>query len=65
MVLWGELRDGTLVLEGEAHLHDGATVLQRITWRREGDAVRETAVLSRDQGASWEPAFDVLFRKRD
>ncbi|WP_395646034.1 hypothetical protein [Terricaulis sp.] len=65
MVLWGELRDGALVLEGEVHLHDGATVLQRITWRREGDAVRETAVLSGDGGARWEPAFDVLFRKRD
>ena len=50
MVLWGELRDGALVLEGEVHLHDGATVLQRISWRTEGDAVRETAVLSRDGG---------------
>ncbi len=65
MVLWGELRDGALVLEGEVHLHDGATILQRITWRAEGDAVRETAVLSRDGGASWAPAFDVLFRKRN
>lgn len=65
MVLWGELRDGALVLEGEVHLHDGATILQRITWRTEGDAVRETAVLSRDGGGHWEPAFDVLFRKRD
>lgn len=65
MVLWGGLRDGALVLEGEVHLHDGGTVLQRITWRTEGDAVRESAVLSRDGGASWEPAFDVLFRKRD
>lgn len=64
MVLWGELRDGALVLEGEVHLHDGATVLQRITWRTEGDAVRESAVLSRDGGARWEPAFDVVFRKR-
>lgn len=64
MVLWGELRDGALVLEGEVHLHDGATVLQRITWRAEGDAVRESAVLSRDGGGHWEPAFDVLFRKR-
>ncbi|MEQ1490875.1 MAG: hypothetical protein ABL932_10050 [Terricaulis sp.] len=64
MVLWGELRDGALVLEGEVHLHDGTTGLQRITWRAEGDAVRESAVLSRDGGASWAPAFDVLFRKR-
>jgi hypothetical protein len=65
MVLWGELRDAALVLEGEVHLRDGATVLQRITWRTEGDAVRETAVLSRDGGEHWEPAFDVLFRARD
>jgi len=65
MVLWGELRDGAIVLEGEVHLHDGATVLQRITWRTEGDAVRETALLSRDGGESWAPAFDVIFRKRD
>lgn len=64
MVLWGELRDGALVLEGEVHLHDGGTVLQRITWRAEGDAVRETAVLSRNRGQTWEPAFDVIFRKR-
>ncbi|MEZ5955779.1 MAG: hypothetical protein R3C27_01000 [Hyphomonadaceae bacterium] len=64
MILWGELRDGALVLEGEVHLHDGGTVLQRITWRAEGDAVRETAVLSRDGGVSWTPAFDVLFRRR-
>lgn len=65
MVLWGELRDGALVLEGEVHLHDGTTVLQRITWRTEGEAVRETALLSRDGGESWTPAFDVIFRKRD
>jgi len=65
MVLWGELRDSALVLEGEVHLHDGATVRQRITWRTQGDAVQETAVLSRDGGRSWEAAFDVLFRERE
>lgn len=65
MVLWGELRDGAIVLQGEVHLHDGATVLQRITWRMEGAAVRESAAVSRDGGQRWEPAFDVLFRRRD
>lgn len=64
MVLWGELRDAALVLEGQVHLRNGSTVLQRITWRSEGEAVRETAVLSRDGGAHWEASFDVLFRKR-
>jgi hypothetical protein len=64
MVLTGNFSDGTLVLEGDAHLMDGRSVMQRITWKTQGDGVRESAVLSKDGGATWTPAFDVLFRKR-
>ena len=64
MVLWGDFKDGALVLEGEAHKQDGSSVMQRITWTAEGDAVRESAVLSKDGGKTWAPAFDVVFRKR-
>lgn len=64
MVLWGGAVDGAIVLEGTVHLHDRTAVLQRITWRKEGESVRETAVLSRDGGQNWEPSFDVLFRTR-
>lgn len=64
MVLWGNFSDGEMVLEGDVHMQDGKTVLQRITWKIEGEGVRETAVLSRDGGRTWTPAFDVLFRKR-
>lgn len=64
MVLWGGWRDGALVLEGPSHQADGRTVLQRITWRREGDAVRESALMSKDGGKTWAPAFDVVFRRR-
>lgn len=64
MVLWGHFRDGAMILEGEVHLRDGTTVMQRITWTTEGDGVRETAVLSKDGGKTWSPAFDVLFRRR-
>jgi hypothetical protein len=64
MVLWGDFKDGALVLEGDVHLHDGRTVRQRITWTTQGDAVRESAVSSKDGGKSWAPAFDVVFRKR-
>jgi hypothetical protein len=41
---------------------DGRTVAQRITWKNEGDGVRESAVLSKDGGKTWAPAFDVVFR---
>lgn len=64
MVLWGNFKDGELVLEGEVHLRDGTSVLQRIAWKTEGNGVREAAVLSKDDGKTWTPAFDVLFLKR-
>lgn len=64
MVIWGNFKDGVLVLEGEVHLQDGKSVMQRITWKTEGEGVRETAVLSKDGGQTWAPAFDVLFLKR-
>lgn len=65
MVLWGNFKDGALVLEGEAHLHDGKSVMQRITWKAQDKGVRESAVLSKDGGKTWTPAFDVLFLKRE
>ena len=64
MMLWGDFKDGALILEGEAHLQDGKSVMQRITWKTQGNAVRESAVMSKDGGKTWAPAFDVLFLKR-
>jgi len=64
MVINGNFKDGALILEGDVHLMDGRTVAQRITWKNEGDGVRESAVLSKDGGKTWAPAFDVQFRKR-
>ena len=63
MVLWGNFKDGALVLEGEAHLRDGRSVVQRITWKVQDAGVRESATLSKDGGKTWSPAFDVLFLK--
>ncbi len=63
MVLWGRFDDGALVLEGEIHLRDGSSVLQRITWKGQAQGVRESADLSKDGGKTWAPAFDVLFVK--
>lgn len=65
MTIYGNFNDGALVLEGESHAKDGKTVNMRITWKTEGEHVRESAVISKNGGKVWEPAFDVLFRKRD
>ena len=63
MVLTGAFKDGAVTLEGEAHTGSGKNLPHRITWKAEGSGVRETAVLSKDGGKTWEPAFDVLFKK--
>jgi len=63
MVIVGNFADGALVLEGEAHLQNGHSVIQRITWKAQDSGVRESAVMSKDDGKTWAPAFDVLFRK--
>ena len=64
MVLWGTFKDGAMILEGESHLPDGKSVMQRITWKVQDDGVRESAVLSKDGGKTWTPGFAVLFRRR-
>lgn len=64
MVLRGTFKDDVLVLEGDVHLQNGTSVMQRITWKVQGDGVRESAVSSKDGGKTWAPAFDVLFLKR-
>lgn len=64
LVLAGAFKDGAVTLEGEYHTGSGKSLPHRITWKAEGSGVRETAVLSKDGGKTWEPAFDVLFKKR-
>ncbi len=64
MYLTGVFKDGIVTLEGESHLRDGRTVNMRITWKSEGQHVREYAMSSTDGGKKWEPAFDVTFKRR-
>jgi hypothetical protein len=45
--IYGNLKAGALVLEGEVHRQDGQVIHQRITWKAEGKGVRESAVMSR------------------
>jgi hypothetical protein len=53
MALSGNLANGTLVMEGDVHLKDGTSVMQRNTWRQQGETVQETGELSKDGGKSW------------
>lgn len=63
MVIAGRFKDGALSLEGTMHLRNGTSLLQRITWKTEGSGVRESSVVSKNGGRTWEPSFDVLFQK--
>ncbi len=63
MVIAGQFKDGALTLEGEMHLSDGRSLLQRVTWKAEERGVRESSVMSKDGGKTWVPAFDVVFQK--
>lgn len=64
LVLSGPFKDGAVTMEGEMRLRNGNKFLQRITWKVEGDGVREFSARSKDGGKTWEPFFDVLFKKR-
>ena len=64
MLIAGTSSDDALVLEGQTHLKNGTTVRQRISWRKQGTDVRESALVSKDDGKSWTLAFDMLFRRR-
>jgi hypothetical protein len=63
MVIAGRFKDGVLTLEGTMHFRNGTSLPQRVTWKAAGGGVRESSVISKDGGKTWEPAFDVLFLK--
>ena len=59
LIIEGKIEAGEMVLSGEDHA-TGALV--RGTWRPVNGGVRETAVTSTDNGKTWKPWFDLLFR---
>jgi hypothetical protein len=58
LLLDGGLQDGAMVLEGI-----DADARQRITWTVQGDGVRQHWETSKDDGESWETAFDGRYRR--
>lgn len=65
LLLGGGLEDGVMVLAGDSLDRQGKTVRNRITWTPNPDgSVRQRWQTSLDGGASWQEAFDGLYRKR-
>jgi ketosteroid isomerase-like protein len=65
LAIEGHLESGNMVLAGTYKDADGVSTQVRGTWSPSGKDVRETAILSTDQGNTWKPWFDLIFRARN
>jgi len=65
LLLDGGLQGAAMVMEGQAPSGDDPTKVdvQRITWTREADGVRQLWETSTDDGATWNVAFDGRYRR--
>jgi len=57
----GKLDAGVMILTGEDHTKH---TLIRGWWKPMNGEVRETAATSSDDGKTWKPWFDLIFRHR-
>jgi ketosteroid isomerase-like protein len=62
LLLDGALRGDEIVLNATEHILDGKNKLVRGVWKPVEGGVRETAVTSLDEGKTWKPWFDLMFR---
>lgn len=62
LVIEGKIEAGEMSLGGEDHAK-GALI--RGTWKPDNGNVRETAVTSTDDGKTWKPWFDLVFRRTE
>jgi len=62
LLLDGRFVAGRMVLTAHERKLDGTSSLLRGTWWVEGRNVREKAERSLDDGKTWSPAFDMVFR---
>jgi hypothetical protein len=60
----GTFAGDRLTLEGDMRAADGTTSRIRGVWIPEAGGVRQTATVSRDGGRTWQPYFDMYFRRR-
>ncbi|MCA9739726.1 MAG: hypothetical protein KC645_19015 [Gemmatimonadetes bacterium] len=67
LLLEGGLEGDAMVLRGETRGQNGATTMQRITWRRvdgDPDRVRQHWESSTDGGSTWSTLFDGSYTRR-
>ncbi len=62
LIIEGKMQSGEMVLSGADQTTDGKQEHVRGTWKRVDGGVRETAVRSTDDGKTWTPWFDLMFR---
>ena len=62
LLLDGTLDNGRMAFRATEQTSAG-TVLWRAVWIPQGEEVRETAETSSDGGKTWQPKFDIVFRK--
>lgn len=62
LLLEGGVVEGRMVLTATETRADGTTGLIRGAWWRDGADVRQLAERSTDGGATWAPAWDIVFR---
>jgi hypothetical protein len=62
LLLDGHLANGKMSFQGQHRTASGKPEIIRVTWAPAGRNVRETALHSLDNGKTWQPVFDILFK---
>ena len=62
LLLDGGMQGDRMVFTGEQRAQGGKPSLLRGVWYLQGGGVRETATRSLDDGQTWQPVFDILFK---
>jgi hypothetical protein len=62
LVLEGTRVGNRITLQGDSVTAQGKQ-RTRVFWEPQGDEVRETATTSKDEGKSWQPLFDIVFKR--
>jgi hypothetical protein len=62
LLLDGHAANGTMTLQGQHRNASGKRETVRVVWQPAGRDVRETATHSLDDGKTWQPMFDIVFK---
>lgn len=62
LMIEGQFQNGEMTLSGSDRTPRGEKRLVRGVWKPVEGGVRETAVTSLDDGKTWKPWFDLIFR---